>query len=99
MPMLGSRLKTAAQLSIYNRLKALQEPKIPADADAGQRSDINQSWLDLSDAMSDCMADIVSEIVSNAQITTSVTVASVSGVMTGPGVSGPGTGSGTGTVS
>jgi len=41
---------------------------------------------------------IVTHIQSNAQVSTNVAVASVSGVTTGPGVSGPGTGTGTGTI-
>jgi len=38
------------------------------------------------------------EINTNAVVTTNVSVASVTGVTTGAGVSGPGTGSGTGNV-
>ena len=41
---------------------------------------------------------IVAHIQANATIATSVNVTSVSGVTTGPGVSGPGTGSGSGTI-
>lgn len=40
----------------------------------------------------------VQHIQTNAQVTANVTVVSVSGVTTGPGVSGPGTGSATGTI-
>lgn len=42
---------------------------------------------------------IVNHITGNAQINTNVSVTSVSGVTTGPGVSGPGSGTGTGTIS
>jgi hypothetical protein len=42
---------------------------------------------------------IVSYIIANATVTSNVTVTSVSGVTTGPGVSGPGTGTATGTIS
>jgi len=43
-------------------------------------------------------AGIILEIQTNAQVMTTVTVASVSGVVTGPGVSGPGAGTGIGTI-
>ena len=43
--------------------------------------------------------EIVDHITANAAVATTVTVASVSGVTTGPGVSGPGAGTGTGGVS
>ena len=42
---------------------------------------------------------IVTYIKANATVATSVTVASVSGVTTGVGVSGPGAGTGAGTIS
>ena len=42
---------------------------------------------------------IVSYITANAQVSTTLSVASVSGVTTGPGSSGPGSGTGTGTIS
>lgn len=41
---------------------------------------------------------LFSHLTANMVVTTSVTVASVSGVTTGPGISGPGAGSGSGTV-
>lgn len=46
-------------------------------------------------------AAIVEEFITNAEVpvSTNVTVTSVSGVTTGPGVSGPGTGAGSGTGS
>lgn len=42
---------------------------------------------------------IVTYVTANAQVSTTLSVTSVSGVTTGPGVSGPGTGTGTGTIS
>jgi hypothetical protein len=42
---------------------------------------------------------IVAYIIANAIVTSNVVVTSVSGVTTGPGVSGPGTGTATGTIS
>ncbi|HNR90660.1 MAG TPA: hypothetical protein PKM65_20155 [Spirochaetota bacterium] len=42
---------------------------------------------------------IVDYIKANAQVSSTVNVASVSGVQTGTGVSGPGTGTATGTIS
>lgn len=41
---------------------------------------------------------IVAHIQANAVISTNVSVTSVTGVTTGPGVSGPGTGTGSGTI-
>ncbi len=41
---------------------------------------------------------VVNHIQTQALVTTTVAVASVSGVTTGPGVSGPGTGTGTGAI-
>jgi hypothetical protein len=43
--------------------------------------------------------EIISHITNFAVVSASVTVASVSGVTTGPGVSGPGAGTATGTIS
>lgn len=47
----------------------------------------------------DAMADIIRNAILSADVSTSVTVASVSAVMPGTGVSGPGSGSGTGSLS
>lgn len=43
-------------------------------------------------------AEDVKEIVDNAEVNTDITVDSVSGVLPGGGVSGPGNGSGSGTI-
>lgn len=41
---------------------------------------------------------VVEEVVAYAEVASTVSVLSVSGVTTGPGVSGPGTGTATGTI-
>ncbi len=92
MPMIPARLTAAAQLSIYTKLKLLQEPKIPSTADAAQRADADQSWQDIATAVAESMADIITEVQA---ATVTVTVTSVTGVTGGPGTSGPGTGTGT----
>lgn len=97
MPMVPSRLQAALKSTAYAKLKELQEPKIPADASASQKADIDQTWQDLADAIAACAADIITEVKA-ATVTTTVTVASVTGVLAGPAASGPGTGSGTGTI-
>lgn len=47
----------------------------------------------------DQIATAIDNYVKTATVATTVTVVSVSGVTTGPGVSGPGAGTGTGTLS
>lgn len=45
------------------------------------------------------VAELITYIQTNAVITTTVAVTNVSGVVTGPSVSGPGAGTGAGTIS
>ena len=90
--MVPTRLKAAAQLSVYTKLKLLQEPKIPASASPAQRADADQAWQDIATAVAEAMADIITEVQS---ATVTVTVTSVTGVLGGGGTSGPGTGTGT----
>jgi len=96
----SNRLKGLAFTSIYTKLKELQEPKIDAGADASQRADADQTWQDIATAASQAMIDVITEITTYGEVattvSTNVTVASVSGVMTGAGTSGPGTGTGSG---
>ena len=51
------------------------------------------------DAFAGAMADWITAWLPTLQVSTTVAVTSVSGVTTGPGVSGPGAGTGAGTVS
>ena len=97
MAMDGAILKTAAQTRIYTKLKSLFEGEIPVDATPETKAKVDENWVKISDAISECMLDIVLHIQTYAQVNSTltgaaVTVTSVSGVMTGPGVSGPGTG-------
>jgi hypothetical protein len=54
-----------------------------------------QQLADLAEVIAGAVID---EFVQNAQVASTVTVTSVSGVVAGPGTSGPGTGSATGTI-
>lgn len=53
---------------------------------------LTQLWKDVMNA-------IYNDVKSTAQVSATVIVTSVTGVTTGPGVSGPGTGTATGTIS
>lgn len=66
---------------------------------ASKNDQFEASIGDSMDWLFDAIAEaVVEEILAYAQVTSTVTVVSVSGVTTGPGVSGPGTGSATGTI-
>ena len=82
-------------------IKAIDKNKFPNAIDIRDISEaITEVYWQHIQTVSDLLCDeVISHIVANAVVNTTVAVASVSGVTTGPSVSGPGTGTGTGTVS
>lgn len=75
--------KTVLATAIVNKIKARN-----ADADIAL---LTPYWEDIADA-------IIEHIKTNAVVNSMVAVTSVSGVTTGPGVSGPGTGTALGAI-
>jgi hypothetical protein len=82
MAMIGSALGDAMKAKVDAYIATLTDT-----------SDLNRDTL-----FQEMGKAIVEYITANAVISTNVTVTSVTGVTTGPGVSGPGTGAGTGTI-
>ena len=82
MAMSAAALESAMYTSIYTNLKALMEPKIPTDADAGQRADADQNWKDIATAVSKAAADIVTEVI-KADVQTTIPAASFCTAATG----------------
>ena len=92
MAMNGATLKALAQTTIYNKLQTVFTPLLPPGS-----TPPTQLWQNIADAVSDSMVDIITHITTQGVINTALTaptvaVTSVSGVLTGVGVSGPGVG-------
>lgn len=73
-------------------LKTMMQELLAFDGSPGQEQS------DSVDKFAADTADLFDTFVKSGTISTTVTVTSVSGVTTGPGVSGPGAGTGTGTI-
>ena len=68
MPLNPVALQATVQATIFNALKTIQEPKIPAEAEPDQRADIDQTLTDLATAVAMAMPDIIAEFLTNAEI-------------------------------
>ncbi len=91
MPMTGVGLSAALKPVIIAEVK--NNYTIPAPLGDAELAKFAQA---LADAIG---PTVVAYIQTNAVLTSTVTVASVTGVTSGPSVSGPGTGTATGTIS
>jgi hypothetical protein len=85
MPLTGTEV--ALRDSIVANLGIDSDPNL----NTVEKNIIKQAWLNVVSAE-------IPHLVSNILVGTTVAVVSVSGVTTGPGVSGPGAGTGTGTI-
>lgn len=68
MPLNSAGLQATVQTTVFNALKAVQDPKIPNDATAAQRADIDQTLTDLAASIAEAMPDIIAEFLTNAEI-------------------------------
>lgn len=97
MAMSGQALKATVQATLIAKLKAAFQDDIPPTLDPASRAKIEENWTKLADVISETMIDVVTHIQTQAVVNSllsspAVTVASVGGVTTGPGLSGPGAG-------
>jgi len=103
----NSKMPTRMQLQadVWSALesigvRSLDKNKFPNSIDIKDISEAitEKLWQHIQTVSSLLCDEIIAHIVANAVVNTTVTVTSVSGVQTGPGVSGPGAGVGTGNI-